>query len=521
MMKKLKKLAALMLCTAMTFMMCGIVSSAAGTQLRFSDPSTTVGATVEITAKLSSDESLSKASATLTYDTTALKFISGDNATASNGQIDLEGSGSGDTEINWTLKFQALSEGTTTVNISKVSASSSSGGSLDVVEGSSTVTIGEGDPSLITDDEESSEGTTGGGGEIQIDGQTYTVVTDIPEVLIPDGFVTADMSYNGNTYAATKQENGKVYAIYLQNADGEEDFWLYDPDKDSFSPFEQVSISSDRYIVLLSQDKTKELPDTLQKTTMTVEGKEFPAWQNTDASSYYVVYALNSDGEEGFYQYDTVDETYQRYTPESKDKEEDTTKLGGLLNKLRTNLDKVILVAWGIFLVMLLILIILATKLRHRNLELDDLYEEYDIDDEPEPVKESKKEKKARKKAEKEAKKSKKSKKKSEDDFYDFDDEDDEYDDLDDDYEEEPYEEDDYDEYDEYEEEPFTEYDPADYEDDSDIDDLDEILNARVRVKKKTPRKSNMASVGPNRDLRRVGHSEADDTFKMDLIDLD
>ena len=399
-MKKLKKLAALMLCTAMTFMMCGIVSSAASGQLRFSDPSTTVGATVEITAKLSADESLSKASATLTYDTTALKFISGENATASNGQIELEGSGSGNTEMSWTLKFQALSEGTTTVNISKVTASASSGDDVTVVEGSSTVTIGEGDPSLITDDEETTK-SSGNGGDIEIDGQTYSVVTDIPEVLIPDGFVTADMPYNGNTYAATKQESGKMYAIYLKDANEEEDFWLYDPDKDKFSPFEQVSISSNRYIVLLSEDKTKDLPDTLQKTTMTVEGKEFPAWQNTDASSYYVVYAVNSDGEEGFYQYDTIDETYQRYTPETKDKEEDTTKLGGLLNKLRANLDKVILVAWGIFLAMLIILIILAIKLRHRNLELDDLYEEYDIDDEPEPVKESKKEKKARKKAEK------------------------------------------------------------------------------------------------------------------------
>ena len=463
-MKKLKKLAALMLCTAMTFMMCGIVSSAASGQLRFSDPSTTVGATVEITAKLSADESLSKASATLTYDTTALKFISGENASASNGQIELEGSGSGNTEMSWTLKFQALSEGTTTVNISKVTASASSGDDVTVVEGSSTVTIGEGDPSLITDDEETTE-SSGNGGDIEIDGQTYSVVTDIPEVLIPDGFVTADMPYNGNTYAATKQESGKMYAIYLKDANEEEDFWLYDPDKDKFSPFEQVSISSNRYIVLLSEDKTKDLPDTLQKTTMTVEGKEFPAWQNTDASSYYVVYAVNS--------------------------------------------------------VMLIILIILAIKLRHRNLELDDLYEEYDIDDEPEPVKESKKEKKARKKAEKEAKKSKKSKNKSEDDFYDFDDEDDEYD-LDDDYEDEMYEdEDDYDEYDEYGEEPFKEYNPSDYEDDSDIDDLDEILNARVRVKKSAPRRTAQTSARPKSNQRRVGHSEADDTFKMDLIDLD
>lgn len=503
-MKKLKRLAALMLCTAMTFMMCGIVSSAASGQLRFSDPSTTVGATVEITAKLSADESLSKASATLTYDTTALKFISGENATASNGQIELQGSGSGNTEMSWTLKFQALSEGTTTVNISKVTASGSSGSTITVVEGSSTVTIGEGDPSLITDDEDTSE-SSGNGGDIEIDGQTYSVVTDIPEVLIPDGFVTADMSYNGNTYAATRQESGNIYAIYLKDANEEEDFWLYDPDKDTFSPFEQVSISSDRYIVLLSEDKTKDLPITLQKTTMTVEGKEFPAWQNTDSSSYYVVYAVNSDGEEGFYQYDTVDETYQRYTPETKDKEEDTTKLGGILNKLRANLDKVILVAWGIFLVMLVAVIVLAIKLRHRNLELDDLYDEYGIDDEPEEVVTRK---------EKKTKKSKKSKKDSEDDFYDFEDEDEEYDDFED-------EEDGYDEENEYVEDPFREYNPSDYEDDSDINDLDEILNAQVRVKKSSARKSSVPYVEPSKRQRRVGHSEADDTFKMELIDID
>ena len=98
------------------------------------------------------------------------------------------------------------------------------------------------------------------------------------------------------------------------------------------------------------------------------------------------------------------------------------------------------------------------------------------------------------------------------------DDEDDEYD-LDDEYEDEMYE--DEDDYDEYDEEPFKEYNPSDYEDDSDIDDLDEILNARVRVKKSAPRRTAQTSARPKSNQRRVGHSEADDTFKMDLIDLD
>lgn len=510
-MKKLKKALVLMICASMTFMMCGIVSFATDGELRFSDPSTTVGATVEVTARLSADDSLGSVSATLSYDSQYLRFVSGDMASDSGGQIQLTGDGGGSTEVNWTLQFQALAEGTTQITIGSVTATDSYGSNVAVTQGNSTITIGPGDPSLIT---ETAQTSSGGGGSIEIDGQTYTVSTDIPDVLIPEGFVKADMSYGGQTYAATKQETGSMYAVYLANAEGEEDFYLYDPDTETFSPFEQISVSDSRYIVLLSEDMSENLPDNLQKTTMTVNGKEFPAWQNIDASAYYVVYALNSDGEKGYYQYDTVDETYQRYTPESVDKsdDEDNTK-EGILNKLRNNLDKVIMVVWGIFLFMLIVLLILAIKLRHRNLELDDLYEEYGIDDEEEEeVKETRADKKARKKAEKEAKKGKKSKKKSEDDFYDFDDEDDEYDD------EEDYEDDDLDE-DDYEEEPFKEYDASAYEDDSVIDDLDEVLNARVRVKKQSKR-PNMAKVGPEQS-RRVGHAEADDTFKMDLIDLD
>ncbi len=505
-MKKRKRLLALALCVGMIFAMCGIESFAAGGQLRFSDPSTTVGATVDVTAKLSSDGSLGSVSATLTYDSQYLRFVGGSGAADTGGQIQLTGDGGGNSQVEWTMQFQALAEGSTQITIASVSAKASDGSDVSVTEGNSTVTIGPGDPSLIDEGNSPEASGSGGGGNIEIDGQSYTVSTDIPDILIPGGFVKADMTYGGQTYAATRQENGTIYAIYLANGEGEEDFHLYDPDTETFSPFEQIAVSDERYIVLLSEDKGKELPENLQRTSMTVNGKDFPAWQNVDASSYYVVYALNSDGEKGFYQYDTVDATYQRYTPaapdKSKDKEDSKT---GFLNRLRSNLDKVIMVAWFIFLIMLIVIIVLAVKLRHRNLELDELYDEYGIDMEEEeaPV-----DKKARKKAEKDAKKNK-----SEDDFFDFDDEDDLFD------------EDEYDEEDGYsagslEEEGFQEYDASDYEDDSDIDDLDAMLDSRVRVKKpaKRPKKAPEKS---EEHPKKVGHAEDDDTFKMDLIDLD
>lgn len=508
-MKKLKKVVIFVICICMTFMMYGTVSHAASGQLRFSDPSTTVGATVDVTARLSADGALGSVSASLSYDSQYLRFVGGNGAVDSGGQIQLTGDGGGNSEVNWTLQFQALAEGSTQITIASVSAAASGGGEVSVTQGNSTVTIGPGDPSLITQ----TAPLAGGGGEIIIDGQTYTVSTDIPDILIPDGFVKADMTYGGQVYASTRQETGTIYAAYLANPEGEEDFYLYDPDTEQFSKFEQISISESRYIVLLSEDKSGDLPEYLQKTTMAVNGKEFPAWQNVEASAYYVVYALNSDGEKGWYQYDTLDGTYQRYTPESADKsDKDDDKKAGILNKLRNNLDKVILVVWGIFLVMLLVMIILAIKLRHRNLELDDLYDEYGIDLDDEPEEAAVPDKKSKKKGEKESKKSKK--KKSEDDFYDFEDEDDLYD-------EEEYDEEDGYEDGELDEDDFKEYNASDYEDDSEIEDLDAMLNARVRVKKQAKR-PNMASVGPEEPPRtKVGHAEDDDTFKMDLIDLD
>ena len=89
------------------------------------------------------------------------------------------------------------------------------------------------------------------------------------------------------------------------------------------------------------------------------------------------------------------------------------------------------------FVVLIILLIVLAVKLRHRNLELDDLYDEYgiDLEEEPEKVKQSQIAVKKEVAAE------------PEDEYLDYY-EDDEY---------EEYEEDEYEE-DEYEEESSNDY---------------------------------------------------------------
>ena len=57
----------------------------------------------------------------------------------------------------------------------------------------------------------------------------------------------------------------------------------------------------------MADDGNISLPDQYQKTSLTLNGKEFDTWQDTKNAEYYIVYAMNSDGEKTTYRYDTTD----------------------------------------------------------------------------------------------------------------------------------------------------------------------------------------------------------------------
>lgn len=61
------------------------------------------------------------------------------------------------------------------------------------------------------------------------------------------------------------------------------------------------------------------MPDTMQQTQLTLaDGSLVTAYQETQEegseveSEFYTFYGVNSDGTEGWYQYDSIEETYQR-----------------------------------------------------------------------------------------------------------------------------------------------------------------------------------------------------------------
>ena len=442
-MKKVKKIIVsfLLMCMLCVGMTC--VASATTAEFRFSDPQTSVGAEVEVTAKVSSARALNTIQATLSYDKTKLRFISGDDATGGDGTITIsrndENAG---TSMEFNLTFQALDEGTTSIEVAKVDGIDNNGVALEVTSGSSSVSISEGDKSLI---QEEDTGSVADGTEVKIGKTKYIVTDDFSDTIIPDGFVRDTLKFEGTDHQIIKQESSGALAMYLTpEKGGDADFYLYDSDTGSFSQLEVIEVAKGRYIIPLSDDGKRSLPDQYQKATLTLNGKEFDTWQDTNDAEYYIVYAMNSDGEKTTYRYDTTDGTYQKYTPSVGSASSGTTTNNGkgiwgkILNFVESFLDIVVIIAFVLFVVLLIAVIVTSVKLHYRDLELDDLYDEYGIDMDEEEE-EKKIQKKAAKKADKAKKKAKKSSKKpvsaKESSRYDYDE--DEFEDYEDDFDDE------------------------------------------------------------------------------------
>lgn len=424
-----KKISAVILafCLCMPFLSTNVF--AADGRISFTDPQTAVGDSVEVKCVLrTTSGEMGNVSVGLAYDKESLKFESGDGVTDNgNGSLTYQGEG-GSSEVSFTVTFQALKEGTAKVSVSNSQVQSSAGTTYTLESGSSSVTIAEGDPSKITDTSTSTENDV----KVKVNGKSYTLTDDFEDQDIPSGYSRTKVSLDGKDHQMVVNAKDSIYLGYLKNSDGKGAFFLYDKENATFSSYEEVSISDTTSIILLDDESKVNLPSQYKKAKLTLNGEEFPVWQDTKNEDYYIMYAMNSDGETSYYQYDSAENTYQKFTGNTSETAADTKKAtaSGVTAKLQNIVENhfpmTVLIVGLAAIVVLLLLIILAIKLHHRNLELDDLYDEYGIDmDEEAVLKEKKKE---AKKASKKVKKKPAKKYYDEDEFEgyddDFDDED-------------------------------------------------------------------------------------------------
>ena len=388
-MKMMKKIATLVLAICLIVPCFSILTHAANGEIRFNDPSAKVGETVDVvgTVKRTDGTGYGKVEITMTYDTAFLKFKGGDNFKENTpGTIVYSGDAtreSGPTH-EFKMQFNVLKAGTTKLVITEATVQSVAGATLDYTKGNSTIKIAEGEGGATVDvpAEPSGNVAGSGAGTVEVDGVSYKIANEFPQNEIPQGYEASTLDYDMATYNVVYNENNGLYLAYLVGADNVGNFFMYVEEDATFAPFEQVEISDNTTIIVLSDVSEIVLPEEYAEIVLTLNNREFPAWNNTNDNDYYVLYAMNQDGEASLYQYDSIEGTYQRFTAPEVATDEGANKgfLGTLTNLLENHLDYVILGTGLGFILFILIIVILGVKLYNRNAELDEIYDEYGID---------------------------------------------------------------------------------------------------------------------------------------------
>lgn len=203
-----------------------------------------------------------------------------------------------------------------------------------------------------------------------IDGAPFTVIENISEIKLFNGFTAQKIEYNGTQIdVAIDSENNFTIYYLVSDEGGEPVPYTYDKSDDTFTKVQYMTQVDNTYIFTkIPEDMT--VGDSYYKTNATINGFSVDCYarSNSSLADFYYIYCF-SDGRYGMYRYDNRENVIQRYPEfglyELSDTNADNTdgketffdRFSALSANARTIVISLVLIAAGaIALIVLLVL---------------------------------------------------------------------------------------------------------------------------------------------------------------------
>lgn len=145
------------------------------------------------------------------------------------------------------------------------------------------------------------------------------IIQDFSLVSVPEGFEESTTTYNGETVAAVKGIAKELTLLCLaDDAQGSNaSFYIYNEISGAIDKMINITTSQKIYTIIPIGDDYVG-PEGYTKTELDINGEKVSAWVKTPDSGFYVVYAMNWDGEKALYIYDSKEQTMQRFVEGAK-----------------------------------------------------------------------------------------------------------------------------------------------------------------------------------------------------------
>lgn len=348
-----------------------------------------VGDNVVITVSASGgDDAAVAPEISVTYDPNRLSFVDCNVSYGggSGGLISL-------TEKDANITFNTVSGGNATVSVNAVfDGDGANAASSDV-----TLSV-EGEDTASQMGEEAMAGTGIEAGSVTSADGTKLVSSVFADEMMPAGFYKTTVSYEEQMVEAAQFDMGNIVLLYVTDPDGSNgNFDIYNQETGELSDFLQIAGIENRFIIALKAPETVEPPKNFTKATLQWNSQVLEAYAysgtvddaTVNINEFFILYAVSSEGNTGWYMYDQNEGTYQRYVPGlhgGKNVEE----TGGILSAITSSSSEdtesggldVKLIIIGVLAVIAIIFVVLfiITLIKLKD------YESYDYIDEDEEL---------------------------------------------------------------------------------------------------------------------------------------
>ena len=335
------------------------------------------------------------------YDVNRLEFVSctGEYGGGGGGLVTINSS-------NADLTFNILSGGQADVDV----FATFDGDSEPQIVTATVMVDGE-DTAKINENAREDTGTGIEAGTVATAGGKY-VSSVFADEFMPVGFSKTTVTYEEQMVEAAQFDMGGIVLLYVTDADGNNgNFDMYDQTTGELSDFLQISGIENRFIIALKAGPDVSVPDGFTKATLNWNSQTLEAYAYTgdagdatsggsdgavsggvapvDINDFFLIYAISSEGNKGWYMYDQNEGTYQRYVQNLHTGGKGNISGSGenLISKITSpgadseegsvNVMLIIVIACAVLLVALIVtVIIMAVKLHEFN-----SYEYIDEDD--------------------------------------------------------------------------------------------------------------------------------------------
>lgn len=156
--------------------------------------------------------------------------------------------------------------------------------------------------------------TTANNARFTVDGADLVITENLNPNKYPKDFTETKVECQGKQYKGLKFSKADIRLICLLNQKtGAAAYHIYNDADQSVYPFIRIENGND-YIIAMPQSMMDgvQAPDGYTQTTLEFEKGKAEVYQQEGADTC-LIYAMNSEGTKGWYEYQTAEKTYQVY----------------------------------------------------------------------------------------------------------------------------------------------------------------------------------------------------------------